>query len=150
MADIRPTVGVGAVVWRGPDEVLLVRRGQPPRLGEWSLPGGKVEIGETLREALTREVMEETGIVIAIEELIDVVDFLERDNSGALTAHYVLIDFNARWASGEPSTASDVSECGWFSLEEALACVDWDETRRIIRTGACMTRWQNKSSSRAG
>ncbi|HEX3653079.1 MAG TPA: NUDIX hydrolase [Rhizomicrobium sp.] len=136
MAILGPVVAVGAVVWRGPERLLLVRRGQAPRLGEWSIPGGRVELGESLREALVREVAEETGLMVAVEGLIDTVDFVERDGDGAVTTHYVLIDFSARWISGEASPASDVTECGWFAPAEALARVSWEETRRIIRTSA--------------
>ncbi len=132
----RPVVGVGGVIWRGPDQVLLVRRGQEPRLGEWSLPGGRVEVGEALRQALAREVAEETGLAIAIEGLIDVVDFVERDAGGGVSVHYVLIDFSARWTSGEPHAGSDASECTWLSPAEAIARVSWDETRRIIGLSA--------------
>ncbi|MFL6690493.1 MAG: NUDIX hydrolase [Alphaproteobacteria bacterium] len=136
MAILGPVVAVGAVVWRGPEQLLLVRRGQPPRAGEWSIPGGRVEAGETLREALVREVAEETGLRIAIDKLIDVVDLVERDAAGTLTGHYLLIDFSARWIAGGARAASDVAECGWLSPAEALKRVNWDETRRIIRESA--------------
>jgi 8-oxo-dGTP diphosphatase len=136
MAILGPVAAVGAVVWRGREQLLLVRRGQPPRAGEWSIPGGRLEAGERLREALVREVAEETGLTVTIERLIDVVDFMESDAGGALSAHYLLIDFSARWIAGEACAASDVAECGWFSPEEALKRVNWDETRRIIRESA--------------
>jgi 8-oxo-dGTP diphosphatase len=143
MAILGPVVAVGAVVWQGPERLLLVRRGRAPRLGEWSIPGGRVELGESAREALAREVAEETGLTISVGGLIDVVDFVERDASGVVSAHYVLIDFSARWVSGKASPASDVSECGWFAPAEALAHVSWDETRRIIRTSA-RDLWQRE------
>jgi len=136
MAKAWPIVGVGAVVWDGPDRVLLVRRGQPPKQGEWSLPGGRVEPGETLREALAREVREDTGLEIAIGSLIDVIDLVERADAGALVTHFVLIDFTAEVAGGTLRAASDAAACGWFTPAEALQHVSWDETRRILRLSA--------------
>jgi 8-oxo-dGTP diphosphatase len=125
-------VAVGAVIWRAAEQVLLIRRAQAPRLGEWSIPGGRVERGETLRGALQREVAEETGLAVTVEGLIDAVDFIERNDAGIVTAHFVLIDFSALWEHGEARAGGDAAECGWFSPEEALARVSWEETRRII------------------
>jgi 8-oxo-dGTP diphosphatase len=129
-------LGVGAVLWRGSDLLLLVRRGQEPRLGEWSLPGGRVEPGETLRQALSREIHEETGLWADIGELIDVVELTDHSGDVRPARHYVLIDFTAHWRGGEACAASDAAECGWFAPLEALALVDWEETRRIIRASA--------------
>ena len=129
-------MAVGAVIWRGPEQLLLVRRGRPPRKGEWSIPGGRVEMGETLHDALVREVAEETGLFVQLAGFIDVVDFIERDMSGTVTAHYVLIDFSARWQAGEACAGSDAAECGWFAPREAMARVGWEETRRIVRASA--------------
>ena len=136
MSILCPVVAVGAVVWRGPEQLLLVRRGRPPRLGEWSIPGGRIEIGETLHEALSRELREETGLSVSIERLIDVVDFMERNKEGSVSAHFVLVDFNAHWAAGEVCAGSDVTECGWFAPADALARIGWEETRRIVRLSA--------------
>ena len=138
MAKAWPIVGVGAVIWRGPDTLLLIRRGQPPRHGEWSIPGGRVEPGETLREALVREIAEETGLTVAVGELINVVELFERDSDGALS-HYVLIDFSCQAGAAEAHPASDVTECRWVSPAEAVSCVPWEETRRIIRRSAFLT-----------
>jgi len=132
----RPIVGVGAVLWRGPESILLVRRARAPRLGEWSLPGGRVEAGETLRAALAREIREETGLAVEIGGLIDVAELIE-------ARHYVLIDFTAHWRGGEACAASDAAACGWFAPAEALAKVNWDETRRIIRLSA-LQAWNIK------
>ena len=129
-AGMGPRIAVGAAVWRGKTALLLVRRGKEPRLGEWSLPGGAVEPGETLRAALAREVMEETGLAIETGELIDAVDAI-----GA-GFHYVIVDFSAHWRGGEAKAASDVVDCEWVTPEEALSLVNWDETRRIIRASA--------------
>lgn len=133
MAKAWPVVAVGAVVWQGPERLLLIQRGQPPKQGEWSLPGGRVEAGESVRQALAREVAEEAAIAIRIERLLDVVDFLEHDNDGKLVAHYVLVDFSAHWESGMLAAGSDANACRWVSPAEALSLVHWDETRRIIR-----------------
>jgi 8-oxo-dGTP diphosphatase len=143
MSILCPIVAVGAVVWRGPEQLLLVRRGQSPRSGEWSIPGGRVEIGETLHEALIRELREETGLSVSIDRLIDVVDFVDRIGDGVVSAHFVLIDFSARWAAGEPSAGSDIIECGWFAPQEALARIAWEETRRILRLSAQQV-WQSQ------
>jgi 8-oxo-dGTP diphosphatase len=141
MAILGPVVGVGALIWRGPEQLLLVRRGQTPRNEEWSIPGGRVEAGETLKEAVVREVREETSLTIAVGDLIDVVDLIERDANHGVAAHYVLVDFSARWQAGEACAASDVTECSWFAPADALARVAWEETRRIIRASA-RNLWQ--------
>lgn len=129
-------MAVGAVIWRGPERLLLVRRGRPPRESEWSIPGGRVEAGETVQEALVREVAEETGMAVQLAGLIDVVDLLERNASGVLASHYVLIDFSAHWQAGEACAGSDAAECGWFAPRKALARAGWEETRRVIRASA--------------
>tara|TARA_R110000868_G_scaffold11516_6_gene56401 strand:+ start:17285 stop:17725 length:441 start_codon:yes stop_codon:yes gene_type:complete len=133
MADVRrPTPGAGIVVWRG-DEVLLIRRGKPPHAGEWSIPGGKIEFGETAREAALRELMEETGTHARIIGLIDVIDAIgARDTHQPGDWHYVLADFAAVWTGGEPVAADDVTEAVFVSLEEALRRTRWDTTRDVI------------------
>lgn len=136
MADKGPIVAVGAVVWRGPERLLLVRRGRPPRAGEWSIPGGRVEPREQLRDALLREIREETGLAVRIRSLIDVAEFIEGEEADTAAVHFVLIDFSAEWIRGEARADSDVSECGWVAPRDALARVEWEETRRIIRLSA--------------
>lgn len=140
-------VGVGAVVWNERDKVLLIRRANPPRQHEWSLPGGKVERGEPLRTALRRELREETGLEIEIRELLDVVELIGDDPHRAAAAHYVLIDFSARAVAGEAVAASDASEAHWFTMDEIAALPLWSETRRIIELSA---RSRQLSSHRQG
>jgi 8-oxo-dGTP diphosphatase len=125
-----PTVGV--ICLRG-DQVLLIKRGTPPRLGQWSLPGGRLERGETTVVAALRELAEETGVEAELLGLVDVVDglFTSRE-TGATTRHYVMIDYAARWISGEPVAGDDAAEARFVSLDEALAMVEWDVTRQVI------------------
>jgi len=126
MSDVqRPTPGAGVVCLRG-GEVLLVKRGKPPRLGEWSIPGGRQEMGETIAQAALRELAEETGVAAELLGLIDVVDAFSGDRQ------MVLIDFAARWIAGEPVAGDDAADARFFPIAEALALVGWSETRRII------------------
>lgn len=113
----RPIVSVGVIVLRG-KELLLVRRGQEPSRGLWSIPGGVVELGETLHEAARREVREECGLEVEPEEVIEVVERIVRDEKGGIRFHYVLIDLAARYLAGEAQPASDTSECRWVQAEE--------------------------------
>lgn len=124
---MRPIPAVGVICLRG-DEVLLIRRGAPPRQGEWSLPGGRIEPGERAADAAMRELREETGVEARLTGLVDVVDGLFPD----LGLHYVLIDYAAEWLSGDPIAADDAIEARFVPIEEALQRVGWSETRRII------------------
>lgn len=140
-SDQKPIVGVGVVVFRDGavgKEVLLIRRGRPPREGEWSIPGGKQEWGETLHEAAHREIMEETGVTITGLRLIDVVDGLMRDAGGALTRHLTLVDYRADWAGGEVRPGDDAMDARWVPLTDLPIYKLWSETTRIILAGAAM------------
>ena len=123
-----PVPAVGVVCLRG-DSVLLIRRGTPPRQGEWSLPGGRIEPGERAMEAALRELREETGVAAEITGLIDVVDGLFPEAG----RHYVLIDYAARWLSGEPVAGDDAAEARFVALDEVESLIDCSETRRVIR-----------------
>ncbi|KAA5804971.1 NUDIX hydrolase [Alkalicaulis satelles] len=122
----RPVVSTGAIIWRG-GEVLLIRRGKPPFQGEWSIPGGKVEFGERLEEALIREVREETGVEIALTGLIGVYESLGAD------WHYVMVDYAARWISGAPRAGDDALDARFVPYEDALELIAWDTTRTALR-----------------
>ena len=130
-----PIAGVGAVITNSAGQVALVRRGKAPREGQWSIPGGRIEWGETIEQALLREIMEETGLMVKLERLIDVVDFVSRDASGVVTGHYVLIDFKAAQLSGELRAGSDAAEACWANPDMLEQYALWNETRRIIDAG---------------
>lgn len=136
--ELRPThpaPAVGIVCLRG-DCVLLIRRGAPPRLGEWSLPGGRIEWGETARAAALRELREETGVEADLIGLIDVVDaiFTSR-TSGEIVRHYVLADYLALWRAGEPAAGDDAAAAAFVPISGIGALGMWDQTVRIIHAG---------------
>jgi ADP-ribose pyrophosphatase YjhB (NUDIX family) len=127
----RPIVGVGVVVWRD-GRVLLVRRGKPPRLGQWSLPGGAQRLGETVEAAARREIAEETGLALADLALLTVVDLIERDPEGAVRYHYTLVDMVAEAAPGEARAGGDAAALAWFAADQLAGLGLWSETLRII------------------
>ncbi|HEU5402562.1 MAG TPA: NUDIX hydrolase [Terriglobales bacterium] len=114
----RPIVGVGAVIVDG-GRALVVRRGTEPLKGQWSIPGGMLELGEKLREGITREVKEETGLEVEVFDVLDVFDSIFPDSDGRTQYHYVLIDFLCRPRGGELRAGSDVSEVKWVTGEQA-------------------------------
>jgi 8-oxo-dGTP diphosphatase len=128
-----PLVGVGAVIVDCPHNdhphgdhqadrrVLLIRRGTPPLLGEWSLPGGVLECGETLREAVTREAREETGLQVEPGEMLGVYERIIRDDDGRTRYHFVLIDFLCRPLSGDLKAGSDAADVRWCTRDELPA-----------------------------
>ncbi|MGH9568373.1 MAG: NUDIX hydrolase [Candidatus Angelobacter sp.] len=113
----RPIVGVGAVIVKD-RHVLLVRRGMPPHQGRWSLPGGAVELGETLRAAAIREALEETGLLVEPGEMLEVVDRIVPGPDGQTQYHYVLIDFCCCVTGGELRAGDDAAEVVWASESE--------------------------------
>ena len=113
----RPIASAAAWVFRG-DRVLLIRRGQPPGEGRWSVPGGAIELGEALRDAVQRELREECDIEIGVIRVIDVVDVVVRDEAGRIRFHYVVTYLLARHLSGEARAGSDALEVRWTGREE--------------------------------
>lgn len=128
----RPLLGVGAVVVRG-EQVLVVRRANPPLQGQWSIPGGLVEAGETTREAVIREIREETGLIIEPLELIEVFERILRDSDSRVQYHFVVIDYLCRIESGESHPGSDVSEIRWAGFDDLQILGVTPETRAVIK-----------------
>jgi len=129
-----PRIGVGAVVIHE-GRVLLVKRGHPPLAGEWSIPGGVLEVGETVREAAAREALEETGLVVEPKELLGVFDRILRDPANKVRYHYVLIDFLCRQVGGELRAASDAAEVRWCTPAEVETLPLPKDTAEVIRLG---------------
>lgn len=126
-----PMVGVGAVVFNNNNQVLLIQRGKDPSAGLWALPGGLVELGEELKKACAREIMEECNIEVAVGEVIDVLDLILRDENGNVQYHYILVDYEATYINGELSAQTDAKDAGWFSHYE-LELLDIPEATQII------------------
>ncbi len=128
----QPLVGVGAVIFRG-DQVLLVRRGQEPQKGAWSLPGGLVEVGETLEAAILREIREETSLTVEVLGITAVLERIYQDGAGGIPYHYVLVDFACEHVAGEPSPASDAAEARFVGLAELPSLPLPAFTAQVIR-----------------
>ncbi len=112
-----PQIAVGAVVIRN-EKVLLVKRRKPPGKGLWSIPGGRVELGETLKEAAEREVKEEAGVIIRAKDQVYTFDLIDRDKQGYIRFHYVIVDLLADYVSGKVNPSSDACEARWVTPRE--------------------------------
>jgi mutator protein MutT len=128
----RPVVGVGAVVFDG-DQVILVRRGSPPAYGAWSLPGGAVEVGETLEEAIVREVAEEIGLEVTPADVVAVLERIFLDPAGKVEYHYVLVDFLCRSTRGRLRASGDALSCARVPLGSLEDYSLTRETREVIQ-----------------
>ena len=138
---LRPLLGVGALIFDGTGEtprVLLVERGKPPLVGYWSLPGGIVETGERLEDALVREVAEETGLAVTANSNATVFERIMPDPSGCCEYHYVLIDFYCSVQGGDLRPGDDSKSTAWFPLTELSGLPMTEGTREVI--AACATR----------
>ena len=129
-----PLVGMGAVIL-DQGRVVLVKRKFPPLAGEWSIPGGRLKIGETQREGVVREARDETGLTVDPVELLGVYDRLLRDDAGRILYHYVLIDFLCRRLAGELQADGDADDARWFSQEEVGKISLLEDTEEVIRLG---------------
>jgi mutator protein MutT len=133
----RPIVGVGAVIFdRG--RVLLVKRGHEPLKGEWSLPGGALDVGETLHAAVVREVREETGLDVAVRSLIEVVERITRDNDDRVQYHFVIADYLCQALGGELASASDADAVEWAPLDDLVRYRLTDTALDVIAKAAAI------------
>ncbi len=126
-----PFIGVGALIVKD-GRYLLIKRGKEPGKGKWSIPGGKVELGETLAEAIKREVLEECGIQIEIEKIFNIMDRILKDKDGKIKYHFVLIDYKAQYISGKARAYSDADDMKWVTAAEMSELDMNPETREII------------------
>jgi 8-oxo-dGTP diphosphatase len=131
----RPVAATIAIVMRE-GRVLLVRRANSPDAGRWGFPGGKIEIGETIADASVRELLEETGIRAEAQKVFTAVDAFDRDGSGHLRQHFVLIAVLCRWISGEAVAGDDALDASWFRLE------DLDDKDLALSLDIALVAWQ--------
>jgi ADP-ribose pyrophosphatase len=128
----RPCVAVGAVVFKD-SRVLLVRRGKAPAEGQWAIPGGSVKIGETLRMAAEREILEETGIMIRAEAPIYQFESIEKDEAGRVRCHFVIIDVAATYIGGEIRPGDDAADAAWVSADQLMVLPVNSVTRKVLK-----------------
>jgi len=129
-----PLVGVGAIIIENAS-VLLVKRAHPPIQGQWSIPGGVLEVGELVRDAAVREAREETGLIVEPGDLLGVYDRILRNSEQRVQYHYVLVDFLCRPVGGELLAASDAVEVRWFTREELPPLHLADDTLEVVGKG---------------
>jgi len=135
----QPIIGVGAVIVSR-DRALLVRRATEPLKGEWSLPGGMLELGEKLRDGAAREALEETSLQVEVGEVLDVFDSIFTDDNGRTQYHYVLIDFLCQPIAGDAAAGSDVSEVKWVTEPELGGVQLRESIAQVVRKGLVATR----------
>lgn len=126
-----PLVGVGAIIIKS-NRVVLVKRAHAPLLGEWSIPGGLLETGETLRQGAEREALEETGLVVRATELMGVFERIVAGDDQRTRYHYVLVDFLCEAVSGEVKASGDASDARWFSRDEIVELPLPEDTASVI------------------
>jgi 8-oxo-dGTP diphosphatase len=148
----RPVVGIGGVVIEN-DQALLIRRGSEPLKGHWSIPGGTLELGESLQEGVVRELREETGLEVRVLEVIEVFDRIFRENESTGSErharprfHFVIVDYLCERVSGEPQAGSDVTDL-LFATEEELGRYGLTETAtRVLKKAFAMDRARRAGS----
>ncbi|MGB6482937.1 MAG: NUDIX hydrolase [Candidatus Acidiferrales bacterium] len=128
----RPIIAVGGVVIHD-SQVLLIRRGQPPLEGRWSIPGGILEIGETIAEGIERELKEETGIQVRVLDLIEIYENVLRDKENEPRYHFVILDYLCEFAEGTARPGGDVTEVVWTSEQQLGSLAVTGAAKRVIR-----------------
>lgn len=123
---------MGVIVWKG-DAILLVRRGKPPGVGQWTPPGGSQELGETLFATAVREVREEAGLEIRPTGILTAVDSIVRDPDGSVRFHYSIVEVVAEWVAGDPVAGDDALEARWATRAEWEALVTWAPVMDVLR-----------------
>ena len=127
----RPLVGTGALILQD-GKLLLIRRGAQPGQGKWSIPGGLVELGENVQDAMVRETKEEVGLDVEAVKLMDVFDSVTLDDQGRIQYHFVVVNFLVRVVGGTVRTASDILEARWVRVEEVEKFTLTDSFRRFF------------------
>ncbi|MEJ2158176.1 MAG: NUDIX hydrolase [Desulfobacteraceae bacterium] len=127
-----PRPAVGAVVFKG-DRILLVKRGRPPALGQWAIPGGNIQLGESLQAAAKREILEETGITIKASKPVYTFDAIIKDDNGRIRFHYVIVDLLAEYVKGELRPGDDAADARWVAADELPALNVSAPTLKLLR-----------------
>ena len=144
----RPLVGAGAVVYEGP-RVLLIKRKYPPNEGRWALPGGLVELGERVQDAVVREIKEETGLEVVLKGLLDVATDIHLDERSRPKYHYVLVDYLAHRVRGKVRLNAESSAFGWFTVEQARRLDMSEGTREVLALHFRRRRIAERRSARS-
>jgi len=146
----QPIIGVGGIIFRE-DQVLLIKRGREPSLGQWSIPGGAVFVGETLEEAVRREVLEETHLEVQVLTLLKVLERIFRDPDGRVAYHYVLVDFLCHYQAGELRPDSDAQDACFVNLQDLssyrIAPITLDVISRADRLRRNPELWNSPASN---